>query len=104
MYCILAGPKPPVSVSVDTITPRSAVVNWSAYGDKVSTWKIVGISSNGTQIIASVSPSVSMYALTGLDPNTQYKLNVSAVLNGVEGTPVMVVFTTPDKGKERCTY
>ena len=48
--------------------------------------------------------SASLRTTSGLTPDVTYRLQVVAVLNGVESTPISVDFTTLPDGKEALPY
>lgn len=86
----------PQNATVNNITSTTATVNWTADpggASYVIRYKVAGTNTWIDQIpAASLQSSL---ALNNLTPSTNYEVHISAICAGVEGTPVVIPFTTP---------
>jgi len=86
------------------ITPTSFVVQWSEPSSDPACGPVQYIVtvSTGAIVICNSTTSQTDYTVTGLSPNTEYRVSVTAVNNGGNGITASKESTTKNGGK--CTY
>ena len=84
---------PPTNVTVTTITPTSATVNWTPSSS--NTTYVVQYRPLGSTTWTTVPVTGTSYNIIGLNASTQYQVQVAATCSTVTGTyTTPVVFTT----------
>lgn len=88
------APSKPLSVATGTITNTTIATTWATPLTGTAPLAYVAKATAGTTIVQSPPQSGNSYTFTGLSPNTQYTITVTASNNGGSATSDPVTATT----------
>ena len=107
-FCHIGAPGSPLNLRHDVManTESSAVIRWNTpsntggNGISISDYGIMS-SDNGLSLTTAVSGDMLNYNITGLEYNTNYNVNVTAINScGLESVPANVLVIIEARGED----